>query len=354
MIVIPEDVESVFSAFRSEPGEATLHIVTGYASVTTAMWLLHGGDVSKIGPVTDFEFTSNMPQLRLLVGMSATGSVTREDHFAFQQIERASYGRVQIRYVPSSHGLDIHSKAYVWSDSALRATRAWTGSANFTMQGLGISTRSQENHLHPVSSDVVLEYALSRWHSAISCVTDDVREQVPLDSSRFEAANSIDLISGKTTFEIEESQDFYLYSRRQKQSYGGGAGVNWGIRPNRASRDEAYLAIPNQVGESDFFPTKNSPFDVVCDDGEILMLRGASGSARSGKDLTTWPTNSSLGLYLRSRLEVPPGELIQIEDLLRYGRTYVTISRLQNGEYILDFSPETSKSDPVAESVAEG
>ncbi|MCI4013013.1 restriction endonuclease PLD domain-containing protein [Brevibacterium sp. ZH18] len=353
MIVIPEDAEAVLSAFRPDPGEATLHVVTGYASVTTAMWMLYGGDVSKIGPAADFKLSSTMPQLRLLIGMSATGSVTREDHIAFQQMERVSNGRVQIRYIRSDHGRDIHSKLYVWSDSALRATRAWAGSANFTMQGLGISTRSQENHLDAIPADDALAYVLSRWESAISCIANDVREQVPLESSRFGTESTFDKVSESTEFGIEESEDFYLYSHSRKQSYGGGAGVNWGIRPNRVSRDEAYLAIPIRVGESGFFPAKNTPFDVVCDDGEILVLRGASGSARSGKDLTTWPTNASLGRYLRSRLGVPPGELIRIEDLLRYGRTYVTISRLKNGEYILDFSPETSKPDPVANLVAE-
>ena len=350
MIVIPDNPEAVRNIFRSAPGESALHVVTGYASATTVMWILHGGDDSKLGSASDFEFDSSMPRLQLLVGMSATGSVTREDHLAFQQIELASHGQVQIRYVESDQDRDIHSKLFAWSDPSMKATRAWAGSANLTMQGLGISTQRQENHLHPIPCDEALKYALSRWQSGISCVADDVLSRVPLESSRFGAATNFDLVSGQSEFEIEESKDFYLYSRRKRQSYSGGAGVNWGIRQNRMSQDEAYIAIPTDIGQSDFFPIKNTPFDIVCDDGEILMLRGASGSARSGKDLSTWPTNATLGTYLRRRIGVPYGGLIRIEDLLRYGRTYVTISRLKNGDYILDFSNKTSKRDPIAES----
>ena len=350
MIVIPDNPKAVRNIFYPLHGETTLHIVTGYASATTTMWVLLGCDETRLGPSADFKFHPSMPRLQLLVGMSATGSVTKEDHNAFQQIERAAHGHVQIRYVESDSDRDLHSKLYVWSDPNLKASRAWAGSANFTMQGLAISARSQENHLHAVSGPEALDYALSRWRAGVSCIADDVQSRVPLESSRFGRDATVDVSFGSTEFDVEVSEDFYLYSRHRKQSYSGGAGVNWGIRTNRTSPDEAYIAIPNSVGESTFFPEKNTPFDVVCDDGEVLMLRGASGSARSGKDLSTWPANATLGAYLRNRLEVPSGELIQIEDLLRYGRTYVTISRLKNGEYVLDFSSDTARPDPIAES----
>lgn len=351
MIVIPDDKSGVKEAFRARNEETCLLVVVGYASVTTLLWTLHEGVLSKIGPISEFTPSSTMPRVRLLVGMSSTGCVSREDHASFRRLEHVCEGRLQVRYVSSGATRDVHSKVYVWTNGRGSASRAWSGSANFTMQGLGISTAVQENLLHPVDPTKALIYAESRWADGLSCLQPGIESHVPLTKSRFSRNLSFPSTHSPDLNDIVRSEEFFLYSRARKQSYAKGAGVNWGTRDGRAQHDEAYLAIPSHIGVSDFFPEKNTPFRVVCDDGQELTMRGASGSVRAGKDLSTWPSNAVLGTYLRSRLGVASGHVIGVADLLHYGRTSVTISRLRSGEYTLDFDAESAPPDPLAESL---
>lgn len=64
--------------------------------------------------------------------------------------------------------------------------------------------------------------------------------------------------------------------------------------------------------------------------------------------MSTIPHNSELGAYLRKRMGLQSGTKIGIRELLDYGRTYVTFTRTSEGNYYMDFSPETADSDEVA------
>lgn len=353
MILIPDEPGRVADAFTPQGEADILYIVSGYASVTALLWLLCGRDAARISPLPEFTMPPDSPEVRLLVGMAAGGCVSSEDHAAFQSLEQLSHGRVQIRYVPISAGRDVHTKLYVWTYSDGEAALAWSGSANFTMQGLGIGTGLQENILDEVDPAEALAYAMQSWSLGISCLEPGVDQQVPLDRSRFSRAVAPPTPTQPQEDDVVTTEDFYLYSRTRRRAYGPGAGVNWGTRAGRAQHDEAYLAIPARVGAADFFPEKNTPFRVVCDDGHVLTMRGASGSVRSGKDLSSWPSNAELGKYLRDRLGVPSGHVIEISDLVDYGRTYVTISRLRGGEYTLDFSPVSATTDTLAQAIVD-
>lgn len=58
--------------------------------------------------------------------------------------------------------------------------------------------------------------------------------------------------------------------------------------------------------------------------------------------------NGDLGTYIRKRMGLKRGTKVGIRELLDYGRTYVTISRTSEGNYYLDFSPETAEPDEFA------
>ncbi len=203
--------------------------------------------------------------------------------------------------------------------------------------------------MHPVDPISASQYADIRAVTSVNCNDSEVDEYISFpeiaDSNfarEYEAADGASFTA---------SENFYLYSRTRMQAYGDGAGVNWGRRDSRSSQDEAYVAIPADIGRGDFFPQKNTPFTVVWDDGTSMVMRGASGTDRSGKDLSTLPSNSELGTYLRRRLGVPPGSRIDLKTLVEYGRTYVTASKNSTGEYFFDFNPLSSSPDEEARKI---
>ncbi len=111
------------------------------------------------------------------------------------------------------------------------------------------------------------------------------------------------------------------------------SGLNWGQRPGR-NPDQAYLAIPVHIQQSDFFPCTGKKFKVFTDDGEEWMCARRQAN---GKALHTVNDNSIIGKYFRKRLGVESGELVTLEHLVTYGRTSVEIYKKSLNEYILDF-----------------
>lgn len=344
-------IEDLAPAILTPPqGASHLDVVTGYLSVSAALWCLHQGQVPSSLPQESGRSTRGIT-VRAIVGMATAGGVSRGQHDSFRAWSSRLSGQLDIRYPSRSAQRPIHSKVYVWRDQSGEPISAFSGSANFTNPGLGIGGDTQENVLHAVDPATAGEYADIRTATSIDCCAPEVEEYISFpeiaDSSYAEEYEKADAAS------FVEVRDFYLYSRMRKQSYADGAGVNWGRRDSRTSQDEAYVAIPADIGRSDFFPPKNTPFTVIWDDGTSMVMRGASGSERSGKDLTTLPSNSEIGRYLRRRLQVPPGARIDIETLVRYGRTHITAKKNPNGEYFLDFDPNSSSVDEEAMKILE-
>ena len=76
------------------------------------------------------------------------------------------------------------------------------------------------------------------------------------------------------------------------------SGINWGHRPGR-DLNQAFLALPVKIRDSDFFPEHGIPFSVISDDGwEVEMCRAQD----HGKALHTPTDNSAFGRFLRGRL----------------------------------------------------
>ena len=111
------------------------------------------------------------------------------------------------------------------------------------------------------------------------------------------------------------------------------SGLNWGQRPGR-NGNEAYLAVPLQHARTGFFPDIGTPFHVLTDSGLTLLLVRCQ---QQGKALQSLPRNSILGLYFRERLGVTSGMQITSSHLLAYGRTDVTMTRVSDTEFALDF-----------------
>jgi hypothetical protein len=129
-----------------------------------------------------------------------------------------------------------------------------------------------------------------------------------------------------------------------KGDTGYGSGINWGHRPNGTKREpnQAYIPLPARIARSGFFPIKNlrsgkdNPhFSVVTDDGVHLILRVEQ---QGSKAITTPLDNSRIGEYLRSRIDVANGAFVRRQDLEEYGRTSITFYKLDDEQYVMDFS----------------
>ena len=61
---------------------------------------------------------------------------------------------------------------------------------------------------------------------------------------------------------------------------------------------------------------------------------------QSRKGVSTTYDNSILGKYIRNRIGVREGELIKSNDLIKYGRTDFTLKKIDNENFLFDFSIE--------------
>ena len=122
--------------------------------------------------------------------------------------------------------------------------------------------------------------------------------------------------------------------KKEKCRVPGRSGLNWGQRPGR-NQDQAYLSVPIEIQQSNFFPPIGKPFLAIFDDEfEVEFVR----AQQNGKAIHSQKDNSILGKYFRSRLGLSPGDLVIIEHLDRYGRTTVDVSYKNEDIYFFDFS----------------
>ena len=122
-----------------------------------------------------------------------------------------------------------------------------------------------------------------------------------------------------------------------------GGGLNWGMRPSRKNKDEAYIPLPRHIYRQKpaFFPRLTQHFLVETDDGEAFFFvmvhpKTKGGSVPGG--IATPENNAELGQYFRRRLMVPYGAMVEKEDLLSYGRTDVSFTKHSDEDYYMDFS----------------
>ena len=57
------------------------------------------------------------------------------------------------------------------------------------------------------------------------------------------------------------------------------------------------------------------------------------------KQLTANEGGSTLGKYLRERMNIPGRKQVSIQDFKKYGRDYITLTYISPGNYEADFRP---------------
>ena len=131
------------------------------------------------------------------------------------------------------------------------------------------------------------------------------------------------------------------------------SGINWGQNPlNHTKQNDAYIPIriDHIRAFPSFFPPKkyvdemvvgNDPVELIWDDGCVMsgLLEGSQGShIKYPKQISSFPSKSILGEYIRNRIGVKLGSLVTKGDLENYGRTDIKVSMISDGVYKLDFS----------------
>ena len=300
--------ETVLIRPAAEDGFDTLNIVSGYAS--PAMVDRHFREINKLNLSVN---------VNLIIGMTHRSGMSKDMHYAF--VVATEKYKFKCSYVCASKL--VHAKVYSWQHKDIPQI-AFVGSANYSMMGFG-DTQIEVMDQCDIHQANAFYDKISR--NTILCT----------DSSVYESIDLTDEVKTKDML-VQDSVELSLLDSRTQLTHKK-AGLNWGQRSNR-NPNQAYIPIPSNVYKSNFFPPIGEPFLMRTDDGEEYIFVRAQ---ENGKALHTTHNNSLLGLYFRSRIGVTSGEFVNRQDLDKYGRTTVSILKINEREYFLDFSVSLQK-----------
>jgi len=142
--------------------------------------------------------------------------------------------------------------------------------------------------------------------------------------------------SSKNVTNIENVKVSLLSKRTGEVQNRGG--LNWGQREGR-EHNQAYIQLPPDVYNSNFFPKAPQQFTIVTDDSKSFICRRAEKDEQ-GQTIHTPLNNSLLGEYFRNRLGLPNGAFVTRQNLEDYGRTDVVFYKFGDEEYYMDFSSD--------------
>jgi hypothetical protein len=173
---------------------------------------------------------------------------------------------------------------------------------------------------------------------------DELQGEVLLPIDRANSENLLKSLEKKPevfeskTVEEKAAFDLSFISATVKKIHNAGAGLNWGqptsSRP-RKDLNAAYIHVPRAIQMSTKIPGPGVIFSCKFDDGvEFEMVRTGDG----GKNLTSAHENQILGRYIRHRLGVAPGGLIQ--DAVLERKNYFGLSFYPKGldEFFVQFN----------------
>ena len=299
------------------------------------------------------ESTSRKKKLSvdLIYGMAGSDGVSKINHLGFISLEQhkefAYNGDFTCSYVrkPSS----VHSKVYVWCKGN-KPVQAFIGSANYSESGFHLPSRTET--LAECDPSTAYDFFESVKKKAISC---DKANRDKDFSPKLHIVSPITKSSEVVKIETDKTSPFYNHEMvvlsllTAKGDAGNGSRLNWGVRPDGKPRtstngngsvskrdpNQSYIGLPASLQRSGFFPDIKHRFTVLTDDDKIFTCVRAQAN---GKGIETPQDNSEIGRYFRQRLGLPSGAYISVSDLKKYGRTEVKFYKLDDENYVMDFS----------------
>jgi len=241
--------------------------------------------------------------------------------------------------------IPIHSKCYMW-ESGNRIDYALIGSANFSNNGLTTPYREILTET-PLDTFPPLEEYIDRvMENSILCTEiQDVRYGTTIiQTPRIQISNEFCRMSL-----LDRNGNIHKRS-----------GLNWMFSRGHVAENDAYIAIRKDYIRQypKLFPPKqdfttmtnvggrphrhNDKIEIIWDDNFLMdgLLEGSQDEygVKYPKQISSFPRKSIMGEYIRNRLGLPLGTFITREHLLRYGRTDIDVSLLDEGIYSFDFS----------------
>lgn len=299
-------------------GANKLCIVSGYATAT--MVLRHIEFAHNQVPRSQFS-------IDLVVGMAVQDGLENKNHKGFIELQTDNYDfDFNCSYVVGRP--PVHTKLYTWLSNN-NAVMAFAGSANYSQSAFSPSMKEILAEVNPYES---LEYFNQIKGESQNCSAANISDFINLYDKRIVTqvnnADEDDFISEleSVTLTLLDSSTGEVPPR---------SGLNWGQRPEVGREpNQAYINIPASIQRSGFFPDHGVWFTLLTDDGKQLLCRRAQ---QNGKGIHT-RNNSEMGEYFRYRLGLANGAFVTVADLLRYGRTDVTIYKTDEETYYMDFA----------------
>lgn len=288
-------------------GARQLSVVTGYSSPAIIHKIFKDAEDLKI-----------KIKLELIIGMINGTAINSINHNDFLKLQTEH--NFICRYITTAP--PVHAKLYLWSNDDNSINEAYGGSANFSVNGL---INGQVEILSAVNTQNAQDFF--RQARDKSSLINEV------EIADFSIRNIPQINQGATT---DNAVTLTLLNSKTMNETPARSGINWGQRPDLGREpNQAYINIPSAINRQGFFPEIGIPFIIQTDDNKTLaVVRAQDG----GKGLETYESNAIMGRYLRDRLGLDPGTYVTKQHLDDYGRTDVTIRKLDDETYYMDFS----------------
>ena len=286
-------------------GANRLRIVSGYASSGMADY--HMAELkNRKKPIS----------IELVVGMALPNVI---QHRAFQNL--STHNPYDVDFL-CSYVVDdrkVHAKSFCWLEND-KPLCAYVGSANYSRNGfLESGNREILAKADPIAVSDFYDDVLKHSRNCVSWGNN---------ISDFPAVN----VDSASIVPSLETVDISLLEKKTGNTPPT-SGINWGQRKGR-NKNQAYIALPAEIYNSDFFPPRPVPFTVRTDDNEVFIMVRAQDR---GKGIHTTQSNAILGEYLRKRIGVASEEYVTKDDLMKYGRDYVTFTKINEETYLMDY-----------------
>lgn len=310
----------------AEQGCNKLYIVSGYA--TPAMAFHHLDALKESEIKIDVE---------LILGMCARDGLGQSHHLGFKKLVEDDFkDRLKCSYLRRQP--PVHSKVYGWFKDETPVI-GFAGSPNYTQTAFSENQREFVAECPPSDCRAYFESLID---DTIYCDHNEAENEIVIFNdkefySRQRRRRVVEDVEPEAPeVSIEGLPQVTISLLDARRDLPARSGLNWGQRPEyNREPNQAYIRVPSDIGKSDFFPPKGEHFTVVTDDGKVLVCTRAQDKAKA---IETPHNNSLIGSYFRSRLGLPSGQLITVDDLRRYGRTDVTFTKIDNETYHMDFS----------------
>ena len=312
-------------------GAECLKIISGYATHTMASWHIKEISDKKRNPI----------KITLIVGMCPFDGISEAVHEGFKSIMSRNGTPHQSDFLCQYiiEGVPVHSKLYIWERNGTPFL-AYMGSANYTQSAFSRKRRELIQECDPVEA---LAYFESIEGNTMYCNHAEIEDKIVLTQAHpVLSAEETPLVSLRGAGVDSVS----LSLLTDEGDVGYGSGINWGHRKDGTPRNpnQMYISLPAHIKREhpSFFPIignrsgKGNPnFSVLSDDGVNFIFRVQQ---ENNKGITTPLDNSRIGEYFRYRIGVANGAFVTKQDLLNYGRTDVTFYKLDDEQYVMDFS----------------